>query len=700
MKLSDKELLKRVLYDDRHEDADDSVVDADEQLDEAIAEIKETTVEPVPAKKAAAQRRKELIEQEKAKKKKRRKFLLVAVPLAFVLTLAAGAIAYDYLSSWGTIHHNVVVSNIAVGGKTLEEAREYLDLRLSEYAEDPVEVIHLPLLVEAGEAEDSTEDPAEDSDEYEEDALNWEIYAAELGLSFDTTAAAQEAFDFGRSENLLEALRDRAMSYLEDHQVAVTASADDEKAAERFEEIRSETDISPVDSRVTLEDDTFEMVSGSDGIKLDETELIVRIANAVLTGSYQADAPVEPAPRDIDDANATRAAATANSAKALPIEISYNDRSWTYESEDLARLITFKRNDRLEDEDVTLFSSEPTPTTDFVLEAILHSDEVQERVIDRLGADVNRAPVNARFSVRGGEVIIHPSEIGSGIDTQQLKEGMAEALMVTDAGERSVEVSMNDHEPRRSKADAEAMNIRERIATYTTTFSASNRPRVNNIRLISEILDGTIIAPGEEFSFNGTTGQRTAARGFQEAGAIIRGEMSTSIGGGICQVSTTLFNTTMDSGVQITQRINHSTFLSAYPAGRDATVAWNGPDFRFRNTLDNYILISTATTDSSVTISFFGLDPGYTIDVRTGEFRRSNFGTEEVRDNTLPRGTRVVERAGQRGGTINVYYTVRDGNRVVREQTFTSSYRSIDEIVRVGTQRPASSDDDSGSGDD
>ena len=676
MKLSDQELLKRVLYDDRHEDAN-------EQVDEVVL-----------TRKAATEQRKERIAQEKAKKKQKRRFLRVAVPLAVLLVLLGGAAAYEYLSSWGRIHRNVVVSDIAVGGKTPEEARSYLSARLTEYAETPLEVVYIPGAEDVADADEDADEAAE-----EDATFRWEILAEEIGLSFDTTAAVQKAYDFGRSGNAFETLRDRVMSYFELYQVAVTASADDELAAERFEEIREETDVSSVDSRVSLEEGTFEVVSGSDGIMLDELELIVGMANAVLTRSYQLEVPLKVAYRDIDDDNAARAAATANSAQSLPLEISYEDRSWTFESGDIARLISFQRNDRLEEEDVTLFSTEPTPTADFVLETILSNEEVQERVVDRLGADVNRAPVNARFSVRGGEVIIHPSEIGSGIDTQQLKTDMAEALMLMDADQRAVEVSMNDVQPRRSTEDAEAMNIRERIATYTTNFSANNRPRVNNIRLISEILDGTIIAPGEEFSFNGTTGQRTAARGFQEAGAIIRGEMSTSIGGGICQVSTTLFNTTMQSGVQITQRINHSTFLSAYPPGRDATVAWNGPDFRFRNTLDNYILISTATTNSSVTISFFGLDPGYTVDVRTGSFRRTSFDTEEVRDNTMPEGTRVVERAGQRGGTVNVYYTVRDGSRVVREQTFTSRYRAVDEIVRVGTQR-ATPDDDDDNGDD
>ncbi|MCL2605926.1 MAG: VanW family protein [Coriobacteriia bacterium] len=741
MKLSDKELLKSVLYDDRHEEAND-LLDENRQT-----------------RRAAAQQRAELIEREKNKKRGRRRFYQVAVPIGIVLLLVGGLVAYEYLSSWGQIHRNVTVIGIDVGGKTLEEAQEYLSERLASYKQYPVTVSYLPgegdfielpvapddaiddyiaedgdMTGENGETEivleepeigirlavaaesgddtdaESAENASSDSDSDSDDAgdlddgsYRWEIMPVDIGLSFDTSAAVEQAYAFGREGNVFEQLRDRILSYFEVYYVELVAFADDEIALETFTEIRETTDEAPVDSGVKLEGGNFEVVSGSDGVELAEKELIVRMANAVLERNGEVTAPLYLVPRDIDDENATRAARTAETAVSLPVEVSYGESNWTLESGDLVQLIDFERNDELEEEDVLLISSEPTPTTNFVLETLLVVDEVQERVVSRFGAEVGKAPVNARFSVRGGEVTIRPSEMGSGVDTQQLTADLADILMILDESQRNVEITLNEVRPRRTTEDAEAMGITERISSYTTNFSANNRPRVNNIQLIAQILDGTIIAPGEEFSFNGTTGQRTAARGFQEAGAIIRGEMSTSIGGGICQVSTTLFNATMLSGVQITQRINHSTFLSAYPPGRDATVAWNGPDFRFRNTLDNYILIATASTNSSVTISFFGTDPGYDIDVRSGAFRRSNFSTTERRDNTLPRGRRVVERAGQRGGNINVYYTVRDGNTVVREQTFTSRYRAIDEIVRVGTMReapPEDDNDDDDNGDD
>ena len=684
MMLSDKELLKSVLYDDRHAEAN-ALLDEDEQQ-----------------RLEATQNRKQKLQTEKSRRARRKKFLLAATPFAIILLLVGGVIAFDYLSSWGRIHRNVTILDLEVGGKTPEDAKVYLDTRLTEFAEQPVRISFLPEgydfaengNAEAGASEESPSSDTEADTDTEELGHHWEIFPAAIGLSFDTTAAVEQAFEFGRSENILDSLRDRFLSYFGPLLVEMHASSDEELATEAFEPLRETINVEPIDSRVTLEDGTFNMVSGSDGVLLNEIELSVLMANAVLERDYQIDAPVEVAIRDIDDENAQRAARAANYAASMPVEVSYNDQHWTFESATIARLLDFKRSDRLDEEDILLHSIEPTPAVDFVLDVLVLPEQVQERIVSTLGADVGTAPVDARFSISGGQVIIHPSEPGSGVDTRQLAYDLAEALVADREGARTVEVVMNEIRPRRTTEDAQEMGIRERISVYTTNFPSGNRPRVNNIQLIARILDGTILAPGEEFSFNGTTGQRTAARGFQEAGAIIRGEMSTSVGGGICQVSTTLFNATMEAGLHITQRINHSTFLSAYPPGRDATVAWNGPDFRFRNSLDHYIMIATSSTSSSVTISFFGTDPGYTVSIRTGNFNRTNYRTEEVRDNTLPRGRRVVERAGQRGGNVSVFYTVRDGERVVREQTFTSRYRTINEIVRVGTKPPEEAEPD------
>ncbi|MCL2402993.1 MAG: VanW family protein [Coriobacteriia bacterium] len=680
MKLSDKELLKRVLDDVRHDDVN-------EQLNQNAQ-----------GKKSAALKRKEMIQKEKAKKLRRKRFLRLAIPLTVLALLLGGVLAFEYLSSWGKIHRNVVVSNIEVGGKTPEDAQAYLDDRLASYAEIPIVITFEPDSEDDDvDAEESaTEDSAstEASDENgEENPYSWALLPEDIELSFDTTKAVAQAYDFGRQGNIFDALQDRFMSYFEAHRFNLEFSTNEDLATETFEPIREMVNVEPVDSKVVREEDGFYIDVGSDGLVVDEQQLLALMADAVLAQDSDLLLPMEVYPRYIDNEEAQRVADIAKEATALSLDVNYDDQSWTFDSDALAGLLEFRRSDRIDEEDIVLSSAESISAAEHSLEILISTEEVSERIIGRLGADVGSSPRNAQFVVDGDDVSIRPSRIGSGVDAEQLALDLTEVLLNQDEDARTVEVTMRDIAPRRSTEDAEGMGIREQVGSFTTNFSLGNAPRLHNIQLMARMLDGILVAPGEEFSINGATGYRTAADGFQAAGVIVQGEMSTAVGGGICQVSTTMFNAAMKSGFQITQRINHSVFLSSYEPGRDAAIAAQGPDFRFRNTLDSYVLISTSSTNSSVTISFFGTDPGYDVDIRTGTFSRQNFSTSEVRDNTIPRGEREVERAGQRGGTVNVYYTVRDGDRIVREQTFTSNYRTVDAIVRVGTKPPASSND-------
>ena len=114
---------------------------------------------------------------------------------------------------------------------------------------------------------------------------------------------------------------------------------------------------------------------------------------------------------------------------------------------------------------------------------------------------------------------------------------------------------------------------------------------------MAEYIDGTIIAPGHEFSFNDRVGPRTVERGFREGQMIIGSLLLPSIGGGVCQTATTLFNNAFELGLPIVERHNHSFYISHYPMGRDATVSWGGPDFAFKNDLKTGILIKTTYTE-------------------------------------------------------------------------------------------------------
>ncbi|NCB28668.1 MAG: hypothetical protein EOM63_02750 [Clostridia bacterium] len=146
------------------------------------------------------------------------------------------------------------------------------------------------------------------------------------------------------------------------------------------------------------------------------------------------------------------------------------------------------------------------------------------------------------------------------------------------------------------------------LGTYTTSYSTKQANRCTNIRLAATAVNGTVLSPGETFSFNTVVGQRTTARGYKEAHVFSGGQVTEGVGGGICQVSSTLFNAAMLADMQITARVNHGLPVSYVPAGRDATVSWGGPEFKFKNPY-SYAVKITAGYDSAkgtVTLSILG----------------------------------------------------------------------------------------------
>ncbi|MDR7075556.1 vancomycin resistance protein YoaR [Neobacillus niacini] len=160
------------------------------------------------------------------------------------------------------------------------------------------------------------------------------------------------------------------------------------------------------------------------------------------------------------------------------------------------------------------------------------------------------------------------------------------------------------------KVDSELLaDIRSiRIGRYITSFNPTNKKRTTNIKLAVEAINNHVIFPGETFSFNRVVGRRTAAKGYEKAKVIVRGEYAEDIGGGICQVSSTLFNAVDSAGLKIVQRFTHSRHVPYIPPGRDATVSWYGPDFEFKNMYNQPIIIQARTMGNLLVITLFSSD--------------------------------------------------------------------------------------------
>ncbi|MBL8088173.1 MAG: VanW family protein [Chthonomonas sp.] len=298
----------------------------------------------------------------------------------------------------------------------------------------------------------------------------------------------------------------------------------------------------------------------------------------------------------------------------------------------------------------------------------------------------NREPATpAKVTFANGAIKLKPEVSTIELDRDALLENLVKATMT---GEES---TLPVKEAPKTIPDDELKKIQHVMASFTTKFSASNRPRSSNIRLASSKIDGTIIMPGESFSYNETVGQRTIKNGFQEAGVFVNGRHDTGVGGGICQVSTTLYNASLLANMPILQRRSHSLPVPYVPVGRDATVDWGSADFKFKNDKDFPIAVSTFYKPGELTVRLLGVkDPTLKIEFATGARKYWANGVRQVRDASLPLGKTVIEEKGSGGQSVTVYRLVyQNGKLVKRESLGQSIYGGSPRVIRVGTRKVA-----------
>ena len=242
--------------------------------------------------------------------------------------------------------------------------------------------------------------------------------------------------------------------------------------------------------------------------------------------------------------------------------------------------------------------------------------------------------------------------------------------------------------PSITKEDLEKNLFKDVLGEYTTSVSGSSVRR-NNVRLAGEKCN-VILLPGEEFSYNKTVGKRTKENGFGEAGAYLNGETVQEVGGGVCQTSSTLYNAVVLSNLEVTERTNH-TYISSYvPIGRDATVSWGGPDFKFKNNRDYPIKIEASYANSKLTCKIIGtnVDGSYVkfTSERTGDVA---YNTKYENDATIPEGQQVTKQAGSNGGRAVSYRLVydKDGKLLSKKKEAKSYYKGHEAIIAVGTMK-------------
>lgn len=242
--------------------------------------------------------------------------------------------------------------------------------------------------------------------------------------------------------------------------------------------------------------------------------------------------------------------------------------------------------------------------------------------------------------------------------------------------------------PSITKEDLEKNLFKDVLGEYTTTVNGSS-VRKNNVRLAGEKCN-VILLPGEEFSYNQTVGKRTKENGFGEAGAYLNGETVQEVGGGVCQASSTLYNAVVLANLEVTERTNH-TYISSYvPIGRDATVSWGGPDFKFKNNRDYPIKIEASYAGGKLTCKIIGTDvDGSYVKFTSERIGDVAYNTKYENDATIPEGQQVTKQAGSNGGKAVSYRLVydKDGKLLSKKKEANSYYKGHEAIIAVGTMK-------------
>jgi len=598
----------------------------------------------------------------------------LALPAA-VLTLLVVFAAVEVAASAGRVHPGVRVAGVSVGGLKPDEVTRRLDEELVPRLADPVILVF----------EDHT----------------WSVESTQVLVALDTTRAVDAAMAVGRSSGFVASLQERLRAWFGRSDLEAPVIGDALRVEAVVTEVATVVDKAPQDATVVIEGTGARVEPSVLGLAVRREELSQRMLQAFAEAERTVEVGADFVPVNVTEEDAAQAAEDALKMMSGPVTVTYEAESWEFPATDIAGWIAFRavpcESDVATDTAASSQSTAaacdleaPTPVPGaqrMVLEAFVDSAEASKTVTPRVGT-AGRAPKSAEFSVSNGAVQIIPSQDGVGPDIGALALEMTTVL--TGDAERTVALRTMRVEPEITTEEAQGMGITGRIGTYTTTYDPGNRPRVNNIHTLADALDGTLIAPGGTFSFNDTIGPRTAEKGYQEAPAIVNGELVPQLGGGICQVGTTIFNAVFESGLPVVERRNHSLYISHYPKGRDATVSWGGPDFRFQNDTEHWVLIATGYTNSSLTISLYGTDPGYVVTATTGDwYDITPHSVREVQDPSMPVGSRVVENRGTDGRKIAVTRTVTRNGQLVREDRFVSTYRAEEEVVRVGTM-PAS----------
>lgn len=314
------------------------------------------------------------------------------------------------------------------------------------------------------------------------------------------------------------------------------------------------------------------------------------------------------------------------------------------------------------------------------IEVPVFSKEANKIDIDAIHSEIYKEAQDASYTTN--PYAVYPSS--NGLDFN-ISIDEAKALITGDKD--SYTIPLKTLYPNVKTSDIGIEAFPNLLSSYSTSFASSSSNRATNVSLATNKINGKVLMPGEVFSFNGTVGKRTPQAGFKVAGVYMNGQVATDYGGGICQVSSTLYNAVLRANLEIVDRSNHMFEVGYVPIGTDATVSWGAPDFKFKNSRSYPIKIVTSSSNRKCVVKFYGLKESEEYDIEIVSYRTGSvpYRTTYTTDSSLAAGQQKVIQRGSNGAK-SVAYRIRkkNGQVISKELLSKDTYDPHNQIIAVG----------------
>lgn len=529
----------------------------------------------------------------------------------------------------------------------------------------------------------------------------------QTGITPDLTSTLDLAWGIGREKNFLLSLKEKLFTFFKPKNLAIVVYKDSDKLNKFLEAVNKEVSTPAVDAKITLKNDQLVLEKAMNGLELDFKNASKQLERAETHLEDRVELNILTLYPELNEESASQAFGVVKDLTQKKFKFIYQDKEFPISKQTLLDLLVFNKKR----EKLVPFFSIGMGNSDFSIQTLEGNDQTQEYntlsvwlsteksqdLIDNISKKVNKQPVDARFLFKEGKVEnFTPQSVGYSVDESVSLDNLQNAI---EKGDEKIELSVKTINPSITNDSVNDLGINEILGRGVSRFSGSIPNRVFNLSLGANRVNGTLIAPGETFSLYKTIGEVDETTGYKEAYVINHNRTELDWGGGICQVSTTLFRAALKAGLPIVERNPHAYRVGYYEQagdpgngkpGVDAAVFFPRIDFRFKNDTSKHILIQSTVDARSSTLTFeiYGTKDGRVVTIADPVVTNQVKPPDPLYqpDPTLDKGVvKQIDFSAWGANTVFTRKVNRNGETLINESFYTK-YRPWKAIYLVGTK--------------